>query len=144
MSFTNTREDIVSEIFSKLKAMNSPRLGKIVRDPIVAEDLPKTAFPVVYIETTDEDIEDITINTKQLRHGMMDVDIVAIISGTNRDKQRNIIVEGIENALLADRTVNNKATHIALTRVESVEVGQSAPYASVRMVFTVKRHYTIT
>jgi hypothetical protein len=71
------------------------------------------------------------------------VNIVCFVGGNNRDTQRNSVVEGIETALLADRSVNNTATHIALTGVESLQVGESAPYASVRMVFTVKHHYQL-
>ncbi len=138
-----SRESIVSHLESLLRKMNTPKLGKVVRDPIVPEELPKTAFPAVYIETTDEEIEDLTLATKQLRRGFMDVDIVCIIAGQKRDTQRNILVEGIEKALLTDRKVGGTATHIALTRVESLQVGQSAPYAGVRMVFTVQRHYKI-
>jgi hypothetical protein len=125
--------------------MNTVKLGRVERDPIIPDELPKTAFPACYIETTDEDIEDITLGTtKQLREGMMLVNVVVLIGGKQRDKQRNLVVEAIENKLLTDRTVNSTATHIALTGVESMQVGESAPYASVRMVFTVKHHYTIT
>ena len=139
-----SRESIVSEIESQLKSMNTVKLGRVERDPIVPEELPKTAFPAVYIETTDEDIEDISLSTKQLREGVMLVNVVAVIGGKQRDKQRNVLVEAIENKLLADRSVNKQATHIALTGVESVQLGESAPYASVRMVFTVTHHYTIS
>ena len=137
-----SREAIVSHLETLLKRMNTPRLGKVLRDPVIPEEMPKTAFPCAYIETTDEEIEDITMRTN-LRKGVMEVDVVVIIGGNKRDTQRNVLVEGIEKVLLKDRTVDNNAKDIALTRVESVAVGESAPYASVRMVFTVERHYTI-
>ena len=73
----------------------------------------------------------------------MEVNVVCFVGGHQRDKQRNAVVEGIESALLTDRSVNNTATHIALTGVESIAVGESAPYASVRMVFTAKHRYLI-
>lgn len=137
-----SRETIVSHLETLLKKMNTPKLGKVVRDPIIAEELPKTAFPAVYIETTDEEIEDMTMQKR--RRGVMEVAVVVIIGGVSRDTQRNILVEGIEKALLADRTVNNQAVDISLARVEAIAVGESAPYATVRMVFVVERHYTIT
>ena len=136
-----SRESIVSHLESLLKKMNTPKLGKVVRDPIIVEELPKTAFPACYIETTDEDIEDISMALR--RRGIMQVNVVAIVQGANRDTQRNILVEGIEKALLTDRTVNNQAKDISLTRVEAIAVGETAPYATVRMVFEVERHYTI-
>jgi hypothetical protein len=138
----STREDIVSHLVKLLKAMNSPKLGKVVRDPIVADELPKTAFPAVYVETTNEDIEDLTQD--KLRRGVIDVEVVVIVGGKSRDTQRNVVVEGIEKALLTDRTVGTYAKDISLARVEAVAVGESAPYASLRMVFNVEHHYTIT
>jgi hypothetical protein len=138
----STREDIVSHLVKLLKAMNSPKLGKVVRDPIVADELPKTAFPAVYVETTNEDIEDLTQD--KLRRGVIDVEVVVIVGGKSRDTQRNVVVEGIEKALLTDRTVGENAKDISLARVEAVAVGESAPYASLRMVFNVEHHYTIT
>jgi hypothetical protein len=138
----STREDIVSHLVKLLKAMNSPKLGKVVRDPIVPDELPKTAFPAVYVETTNEDIEDLTM--QKFRRGIIDVEVVVIVGGKSRDTQRNVVVEGIEKALLTDRTVGNNAKDISLARVEAVAVGESAPYASLRMVFNVEHHYTIT
>tara|TARA_R100000734_G_C3311146_1_gene101963 strand:+ start:24 stop:443 length:420 start_codon:yes stop_codon:yes gene_type:complete len=138
----STREDIVSHLVKLLKAMNSPKLGKVVRDPIVVDELPKTAFPAVYVETTNEDIEDVTM--QKLRRGVIDVEVVVIVGGKSRDTQRNVVVEGIEKALMADRTVGDNAKDISLARVEAVAVGESAPYASLRMVFNVEHHYTIT
>ena len=137
-----SRESIVSHLESLLKKMNTPKLGKVVRDPIIVEELPKTAFPAVFIETTDEEIEDISMNYR--RRGVMEVNVVCIVQGVNRDTQRNILVEGIEKVLLKDRTVNNQAKDISLARVEAIAVGETAPYATVRMVFLVERHYTIT
>ena len=136
-----SRESIVSTIESKLRAMNTPKLGKVVRDPVIAEELPKTAFPAVYIETTDEDIEDISMQKR--RRGIMLVEVVAIVGGQKRDTQRNILVEGIEKVLLADRTLDSSAVDISLARVEAIAVGETAPYATVRMVFQVEHHYTL-
>ena len=45
---------------------------------------------------------------------------------------------------MTDRTVGENAKDISLARVEAVAVGESAPYASLRMVFNVEHHYTIT
>lgn len=135
-----SRETIVAEMVSQINALS--QIKKVERDPIIPEELGKTAFPACYVETSDEDIEDVTLDG--LRRGEMLVNVVLLIGGNNRDKTRNDLVEVIENQLLSDRSLNNTATHIALTGVESVQVGESAPYASVRMVFTVKHHYTIT
>ena len=135
-----SRETIVAQIASQINSLSE--IKKVERDPIIPEELGKTAFPACYVETTDEDIEDVTLGG--LRRGVMLVNVVLLIGGNNRDTTRNNLVEVIENNLLSDRTLNNTATHIALTGVESVQVGESAPYASVRMVFTVTHHYNIS
>ena len=135
-----SRETIVAEIASQINGLS--QIKKVERDPIIPEELGKTAFPACYVETTDEDIEDIALGG--LRRGVMLVNVVLLIGGNNRDTTRNNLVEVIENQLLSDRSLNNTATHIALTGVESVQVGESAPYASVRMVFTVTHHYNIS
>lgn len=135
------RENIVAKVYSLLKAQKSVKLGKVARDPIVPEELPKTGFPAVYIETTDEDIEDIALGG--LREAAMLCNVVLFVSGANRDKQRNVAVSAIENTLMADRTLDGNCRDIALTRVETISIGEASPYASFRLVFTVKYCYNL-
>tara|TARA_R110002126_G_scaffold35126_4_gene108519 strand:- start:631 stop:1083 length:453 start_codon:yes stop_codon:yes gene_type:complete len=144
------REDIIKEVVSLLKAQRSVKLGKVERDPIDPDQLAKTAFPALYLETSDEVVEDITMtmgSTGLERMGSMELDLVLLIGGRERDTQRNIAVEAIENTLMADRhlPVNNVplVEDIRLSRVETVQIGESAPYASCRMVFTIDYCYTI-
>jgi len=140
------REDILVKVVELLKAQRSVRLGKVQRDPIVIEELAATAFPAVYIETTDEDIEDITMTmgtTGLMRMGSMEIAVVLIIGGRQRDTQRNIAVESIENTLMADRTLDSTVEDIRLSRVETVATGESAPFASCRMIFTTEYCYQL-
>ncbi len=140
------REDILVEIVQRLKAQRSVKLGVVERDPIVIEELAATAFPAVYIETTDEDIEDITMSMGSaglMRKGLMSVDIVLVVGGRERDTQRNIAVEAIENTLMEDRSLDSTVEDIRLSRVEAVETGESAPFASCRMIFTVEYCYQL-
>ena len=140
------REDILSAVIKELKTQRSVKLGKVERDPIDPNELPKTAFPAVYVETSDEDIEDITMTmgTDGLqRRGTMEIDLVLLIGGRSRDTQRNIAVEAIENTLMADRTLNSTVEDIRLSRVETVTTGESAPFASCRMIFTIEYCYNL-
>ena len=140
------REDILVEIVKRLKAQRSVKLGVVERDPIVIEELAATAFPAVYIETTDEDIEDITMSMGSaglMRKGLMSVDIVLVVGGRERDTQRNIAVEAIENTLMEDRSLDSTVEDIRLSRVEAVETGESAPFASCKMIFTVEYCYQL-
>ena len=140
------REDILVEIVERLKAQRSVKLGVVQRDPIVIEELAATAFPAVYIETTDEDIEDITMSmgaSGLIRRGLMEVSIVLVVGGRERDTQRNIAVEAIENTLMADRSLDSTVEDIRLTRVETITTGESAPFASCGMIFTVEYCYQL-
>lgn len=140
------REDILVEITELLRSQRSVRLGKVERDPIDPDQLAKTAFPAVYIETTDEEIEDLTMSMGAgglIRKGMMEVNVVLIVGGRERDTQRNIAVEAIENTLMADRSLEGTVEDIRLTRVESVTTGESAPFASCRMVFLTEYCYQL-
>lgn len=137
-----SRETIVAHVYDLLKGQRSVKLGKVERDPIIPEELPRTGFPAVYVETTDEDIEDLAV--AGLRNAVMNCNIVLYVNGDQRDKQRNIAVSAIEQTLMADRSLGNRARDIALTRVESIELGEAAPYASFRMVFTIEYCYNLT
>ncbi len=140
------REDIVAECVKLLKAQRSVKLGKVERDPIDPNELPKTAFPAVYLETSDEDITDITMvmgSDGNVRQGIMELAVVLTVGGKQRDTQRNIAVEAIENTLMADRTLDNLVDDIGLTRVETVTTGESAPFASCRMIFSIEYCYQI-
>ena len=140
------REDIVSECVKLLKAQRSVRLNKVERDPIDPTELAKTAFPAVYLETSDEEILDVTTMMGaggSVRQGSMELAVVLIIGGLKRDTQRNIAVESIEDTLMADRHLGNLVDDIRLTRVESVTTGESAPFASCRMIFTIEYCYKI-
>ena len=140
------REDILVEIVGRLKAQRSVKLGVVQRDPIVIEELAATAFPAVYIETTDEDIEDITMSMGSaglMRKGTMEISIVLVVGGRERDTQRNIAVEAIENTLMADRSLDSTVEDIRLTRVETITTGESAPFASCGIIFTVEYCYQL-
>ena len=129
-----------------LSEQRSVRFGKVQRDPIEPTELAKTAFPAVYVETTDEEIVDVSMRmgaNGNLRHGVMEIAIILLIGGKERDTQRNIAIQATEATLMADRTLDNTVEDIRLTRVESVAIGESAPYATCRMIFTCGYCYTI-
>ena len=124
------REDILVEVVKLLKAQRSVRLGVVERDPIDPNQLAKTAFPAVYIETTDEEITDITMtmgSTGLERMGELEIAVILII----------------ENTLMEDRTLTNTVEDIRLSRVETVTTSESAPFASCRMVFTTEYCYQL-
>ena len=74
---SSDRESICAELVDLFKKQRSVKFGRVVRDPIIPEELPRTAFPAVYIESSDEDIEDIAFSG--LRQGVMEVECVVVI-----------------------------------------------------------------
>ncbi len=137
----NKRETIVTKCFELVKAQNTVKLGKVARDPIVPEELAKTAFPAVYFETTNEDIEMLTMGN--LGRAELELAVVVIVGGEKRDTQRNIAVSAIESTLMSDRTLDNNVFDCRLTRVESTTTGESAPFASCRLIFLIDYQYSV-
>lgn len=138
-----SRESIVSEFVSTLKSMNTIKLGVVQRDPIIVSELPKTAFPAVYVETVSEDRENLTMGAIRTRRSMMEIDCVVVVGGTQRDKQRNLVVDAIESHLALDKTLGGTAKDCSLTTIELVQIGESEPYASCRMIFSIEYYYNI-
>jgi hypothetical protein len=140
------REQVTSKVVELLKEQRSVKFGKVERDPIDPTELAKTAFPAIYVETTDEEITDISMRMGSVgnqRYGVMEIAIILLIGGKERDTQRNIAIQATEATLMTDRTLQDTVNDIRLTRVESVAVGESAPYAQCRMIFTCEYCYTI-
>lgn len=137
-----SRETIVAEIVRLLKAQRSVKLRKVERDPIIPEELAKTAFPACYVETSNEDIEDISMGG--LRQGVLECALIIYVAGQQRDKQRNTVTSAIEDNLMADRTLGGRCKDIALTRIETDAVGEASPYASFRLIFTIEYCYNLT
>jgi len=138
---SSDRESICAELVDLFKKQRSVKFGRVVRDPIIPEELPRTAFPAVYIESSDEDIEDIAFSG--LRQGVMEVECVVVISGKARNTQLNVAIKAMEDTVNADRTLGSKATDCSLTRIEQLEAGDMSPFSSSRVVFTVSYVYTI-
>jgi len=136
-----SRENIVSEFVKQLKSMNTVKLGVVQRDPIIISELPKTAFPAVYVETVDETRTNMTMGITRLRQSIMEIACVIVVGGHERDKQRNLVIDAIETHLSLDKTLDGNAKDCTLTQIELVEVGETEPYASCRAVFTVEYYY---
>ena len=71
-------EDIVKPRVTELKDMKTVKLGVVQRDPIIISELPKTGFPAVYVETTDEDRENITMGATRLMRSIMQLSLIHI------------------------------------------------------------------
>jgi hypothetical protein len=136
----SSRENIAQEIYAALKSIRTVKLGVVSRDPIIPEELPKTGFPAVSVESMREERVRIA-NT--MGESIMEVELVLYVAGKNRDQQLNTVIEGIDNKLAEDRTLNKNAKDLLLTRIEAIQTGEAAPYGSMRLVYTVRYCYTM-
>lgn len=136
----NLREQIAANIEQTLKdTKNDPfannRLNKVVREPVVIEDLGRTSLPLVFVESSNEEREDISMGGSNItRQGSIEFNLNLYLQGHARDTQRNEIIALIETALDKDRTRGGLALDTQIIEIELLEIGESAPYASVRIV----------
>lgn len=131
---SSKREHIVAEIYSTLLNQRTVKLGVVKRDPIIPDELPRTGFPALSIESTDEER---TPLTGTMYESSMEVECVVYVNGNNRDSKRNEVLHAVENKILSSDEVKALVTDIFVTRIENVENGQASPYASSRLIFTV-------
>lgn len=133
------REEIVARITELLKKQRNVKLGQVSRDPIVLEELARTSFPAVVIESTNE--ERVRAAFSGLRECAMEVSVLMYVNGKERDRQRNTVAEAIEQTIESDEQLNTLTRDIFLQRIEAVELGEASPYGSMRLVFQVDYCY---
>ena len=140
------REDIASDIITKLDAVTSPiEFKKITREPFEVEELSDAQFPAMFIQSGDEtrEVGSIGATGSGTYTATIDFLIVAFAKGTdtNIDTKRNELIEVIEETLDNDITRNGNAldTHIIEA---STDEGTIYPYGGVRMTARVLYEYT--
>ena len=135
------RELIVKRFYDVVKAQRTVRFNTVSRDPIIQEQLSRTGFPAAYIESTNEERVNLT---STLREANLDIEIVISVAGKERDTQRNVAIESIEESIYNDETLNNLVKSIELTNIEIITVGEASPYATISVTFGVTYCYTIS
>lgn len=139
----NNRELIAADIQETLEATRQSstatvRLGRITRDPIVIDELSRESFPCVFVESANEQREDISIGSRQ---GTIEYQLNLHVHGDTRDSQRNALIELIEQALSTDITRGGAAYDTQLSSIEIIESGEAKPYASIRLTFVIRYCY---
>jgi hypothetical protein len=133
------REDIAEDIVRTLKQITSPRLGMVTREPIVISEISRQAIPAVYVESADEEREQLTTGSARLGRISYNLDI--LVSSDMRDTDRNRLVEAIEEELEKDVRRNSLALDGEVTIVEVIDPGEAVPYATMRIVYLVTYRY---
>ena len=140
------REDIASDIITKLDAVSSPiEFKKITREPFDPEELSNAQFPACYVQSGDETRELITLGDVGVgkRQGTIDFIIVGFVKGTtsNIDTLRNQLIEVVEETLDDDISRAGNALNTQLVEANTDE-GVIFPYGGVRIVVRVDYQYT--
>ena len=140
------REDIESDIITKLDAISSPiEFKKITREPFDPEELSNAQFPACYVQSGDETRELITLGDVGVgkKQGTIDFIIVGFVKGTtaNIDTLRNQLIEVVEETLDDDISRAGNALNTQLVEANTDE-GVIFPYGGVRIVVRVDYQYT--
>ena len=143
------REDIANNIIQTLKANAYTKTGSkwvkhITRESVDFQELSREAFPAVFVETSNEVREDISMGGMGsiTRDATIEYILDIYVHGANRDTQLNYCLDMVETALDADRKRGRFADDTQLREIETIVVGEATPYKGVRMVFDVKYCYT--
>ena len=140
------REDIASDIITKLDAVSSPiEFKKITREPFDPEELSNAQFPACYVQTGDETREVITLGDVGTgkKQGTIDFVIVGFVKGTtsNIDTLRNQLIEVVEETLDNDISRAGNALNTQIVEANTDE-GVIFPYGGVRIVVSVVYEFT--
>jgi len=140
------RDDIASDIITKLDAVSSPiELKKITREPFEVEELSDAQFPSAYVQSGNESREPFSMgsNSTGKTQGTIDFIIVGFVKGTtaNIDTLRNQLIEVVEETLDNDITRNGNAIDTQLVEADTDE-GIIFPYGGVRIVIRVLYEFT--
>lgn len=136
------RELITQHIIDQLK--NVRYINSVTREPKTLEELSRADFPHCLIETANETRTDSSFSDSKRKHATLDVLINIVVHGADRDKQRNTVLEAIEEKLDADTTMNSNAHDAGVTSIEIREIAEAEPYATAAMVYTVEYYYERT
>ena len=140
------REDIASDIVTKLDAVSSPiEFKKITREPFDPEELSNAQFPACFVQTGDETREVSTLGDVGTgkRQGTIDFIIVGFVKGTtsNIDTLRNQLIEVVEETLDDDISRAGNALNTQIIEAGTDE-GVIFPYGGVRIVVRVDYQFT--
>ena len=140
------REDIASDIITKLDAISSPiEFKKITREPFDPEELSNAQFPACFVQTGDETREISTLGDVGTgkRQGTIDFIIVGFVKGTtsNIDTLRNQLIEVVEETLDDDISRAGNALNTQIVEAGTDE-GVIFPYGGVRIVVRVDYQFT--
>ena len=133
------REDIAKRIVA---AIDEVRYVKsVTREPKALSEISKQAFPHVLVESANE-VRDVASFGETIRH-VADIDFLinCVVMGKDRDSQRNLILQAIEEKLQSDSTLEGLVYDSYVTQIQIREIEEAEPYATAAMIYTVRYYF---
>jgi len=140
----NLRQQISENIVTVLGEITDPRLALVTREPFNVAEIAITQFPAVLITATVEERETITMGAPGAgrRSGTIDYQIRGFVRGNNLDRQRNDLIESIEESLDSDRYRDLTPTVVIDSQVRRIEIQErQPPLAEFVIEFQVRYNY---
>jgi hypothetical protein len=138
------RERIAQELVRIFKEIEDPRPVLVTREPYEADKLAITQFPAMLVQITKEDRETVTMGqtSQGRRMGTLTVNLRCHVRGTELDRRRNDLIEGIEEQIERDRYLNLRDSGVLDTQVTYIEVIERlAPLAEILIELQIKYNY---
>lgn len=133
------REDITKYIIAKIDEVRYVK--SITRQPKTLDEVARSDFPHVLVETANETRENSSFGGTIRQHSRLDILINIVCHGNDLDQQRNLVVEAIEQKLHEDATLNGLAFDSYVSEVSVSNTQDTHPYGSMLMVYTVEYYY---
>lgn len=132
------REDIILNIIDVLKDMTDPKPILVSREPFDVEKLAVTQYPAILIQSGAETRADSSMRS---RGGVISYSLRAFVRGVELDRQKNDIIEAIEEALEGDRMRATAKTNLVTEVVQITPIERLAPLGEVSMTINVRYQY---
>ncbi len=143
----NLREQISANIVTVLKDMEDPTPVLVTREPFNAAEIAITQFPAILITPTIEERETVTMGTPGTgrRMGTIEFNIRGYVRGSELDRQRNDLIERIEEALDSDRYRDLQEQGVIDSQIVTVEIiERQPPLAEIAITYRVRYNYLRT
>lgn len=138
----SVRENVATNLVTTLKAISTPNVKKVTREPFDFDKLSNAQFPAILVRTANETREDASIGgSMSSRQATIDYELVCFVKHKNIDTARNQLIEAIDEKLDDDRTRGGYAID---TQVISVEVDDGTIDPIGGVIVTVQILYSYT
>lgn len=121
----NIREQIVTDIITDLKAMQSPMPVLVTREPFEVDKLAITQFPALLVSFDSDSRELLSMGPKGLKNSTLLFNIRGFVRGKELDRARNTLINAVETTLETNRYRNIEGVRDTL--ITSIEVIERQP-----------------